>query len=79
MQLRHHRGLVNTVPYGSIEKVTNFSRDWVIMKLIFTVPFDTDPNKVKKIFKKIGAEMLEDPLYKDDFLEPFKKPGCFPV
>ena len=60
-------GLVNTVPYGSIEKVTNFSRDWVIMKLIFTVPFDTDPNKVKKIFKKIGAEMLEDPLYKDRF------------
>ena len=77
MQLRHHRGLVNTVPYGSIEKVTNFSRDWVIMKLIFTVPFDTDPNKVKKIFKKIGAEMLEDPLYKDDFLEPFKSQGVF--
>ena len=52
MQLRHHRGLVNTVPYGSIEKVTNFSRDWVIMKLIFTVPFDTDPNKVKKLVLK---------------------------
>jgi small-conductance mechanosensitive channel len=77
MQLRHHRGNVHTIPYGSIEKVTNFSRDWVIMKLMFTVPFDTDPNKVKKIFKKIGAEMLEDPLYKDDFLQPFKSQGVF--
>lgn len=77
MQLRHHRGNVHTIPYGSIEKVTNFSRDWVIMKLMFTVPFDTDPNKVKKIFKKIGAEMLEDPLYKEDFLEPFKSQGVF--
>ncbi|ABG33203.1 mechanosensitive ion channel family protein [Roseobacter denitrificans] len=77
MQLRHHRGNVHTIPYGSVEKVTNFSRDWVIMKLMFTVPFDTDPNKVKKIFKKIGAEMLEDPLFKNDFLEPFKSQGVF--
>ena len=77
MQMRHHRGNVHTIPYGGIEKVTNFSRDWVIMKLMFTVPFDTDPNKVKKIFKKIGAEMLEDPLFKEDFLEPFKSQGVF--
>ncbi len=77
MQLRHHRGLVHTIPYGEIPKLTNYSRDWVIMKLMFTVTFDTDPNKVKKIFKKIGAEMMEDPLYKDDFLEPFKSQGVF--
>lgn len=75
MQLRHHRGLVHTIPYGEIPKLTNFSRDWVIMKLMFTVPFDTDPNKVKKIFKKIGAEMAADPLYENDFLEPFKSQG----
>lgn len=75
MQLRHHRGLVHTIPYGEIPKLTNFSRDWVIMKLMFTVPFDTDPNKVKKIFKKIGAEMIADPLYANDFLEPFKSQG----
>ncbi|MEM9550323.1 MAG: mechanosensitive ion channel domain-containing protein [Pseudomonadota bacterium] len=77
MQLRHHRGPVHTIPYGEIPQLTNYSRDWVIMKLRFTVPFDTDPNKVKKIFKKIGAEMREDPLYKDDFLEPFKSQGVF--
>ena len=76
-QLRHHRGPVHTIPYGEISKLTNYSRDWVIMKLKFTVPFDTDPNKVKKIFKKIGAEMMADELYKDDFLEPFKSQGVF--
>jgi small-conductance mechanosensitive channel len=79
MQLRHHRGPVHTIPYGEIPKLTNYSRDWVIMKLKFTVPFDTDPNKVKKIFKKIGAAMLEDPLFKDDFLEPFKSQGVFDI
>ncbi|MEM9872098.1 MAG: mechanosensitive ion channel domain-containing protein [Pseudomonadota bacterium] len=75
MQLRHHRGPVHTLPYGEIPKITNYSRDWVIMKLRFTVPFGTDPNKVKKIFKTIGAEMMEDALFKDDFLQPFKSQG----
>lgn len=75
--LRHHLGPLHTVPYGEIQHLTNFSRDWVIMKLKFTVPFDTDPNKVKKIFKVIGAEMLEDPIHKDGFLEPFKSQGVF--
>ncbi|WP_323781820.1 mechanosensitive ion channel family protein [Leisingera sp.] len=77
MQLRHHRGPINTIPYGEIPKLTNYSRDWVIMKLRFAVPFDTDPNMVKKIFKKIGAEMLADELYKEDFLQPFKSQGVF--
>ncbi len=77
MQLRHHRGPVHTIPYGEIQKLTNFSRDWVIMKLKFTVPFDTDPNKVKKIFKKIGAEMMVDETHKDGFLQPFKSQGVF--
>ncbi|KUJ81748.1 mechanosensitive ion channel family protein [Ruegeria profundi] len=77
MQLRHHRGPVHTIPYGEIQKLTNYSRDWVIMKLKFTVPFDTDPNKVKKIFKKIGAEMMADEAFKDGFLQPFKSQGVF--
>ncbi len=75
MQLRHHLGLVHTLPYGEIPKITNFSRDWVIMKLRFTVPFDVDPEKVRKIFKKIGQQLWEDERFKGDFLEPFKSQG----
>ncbi len=73
--LRHHLGPVHTVPHGEIQHLTNFSRDWVIMKLAFRVPTDTDINRVKKIFKKIGAEMLEHPELGEDFLEPFKSQG----
>lgn len=79
MQLRHHKGPVHTIPYGEIPKITNFSRDWVIMKLRFTVPFDTDPNMVKKIFKKIGQEMLVLEEFKDDFLQPFKSQGMLEI
>ncbi|MEP2029935.1 MAG: mechanosensitive ion channel family protein [Paracoccaceae bacterium] len=77
MQLRHHRGLVHTIPYGEIQKVTNFSRDWVIMKLKFTVPFDTDPERVRKMFKKIGQEVQAMDAFKDDMLQPFKSQGVF--
>ena len=77
MQLRHHKGPVHTIPYGEIPKITNFSRDWVIMKLKFTVPFDTDPNKVKKIFKQIGKDLQEVPELAADLLQPFKSQGVF--
>ncbi len=79
LRLRHHRGLVHTIPYGEIPKLTNFSRDWVIMKLRFRVPFDTDINQVKKIFKGIGADLLQDPILGEDFLEPFKSQGVAEV
>ena len=77
MQLRHHKGAVHTIPYGEIPKLTNYSRDWVIVKMRFTVPFETDPNKVKKIFKQIGREMMEIPEYAVDLLQPFKSQGVF--
>ena len=79
LQLRHHRGAVHTIPYGEIPKITNYSRDWVIMKLKFTVPFDTDVNKIKKIFKKIGAEMMEVPEFAADMMQPFKSQGVLEV
>lgn len=77
MQLRHHKGAVHTLPYGEIPKITNYSRDWVIVKLKFTVPFETNPNVVKKLFKKIGAEMMDVPEFAEDFLQPFKSQGVF--
>jgi len=79
MQLRHHRGPVHTIPYGEIPKITNYSRDWTIMKLTFTVPFETDLIKVKNIFKKIGNELMEIPEFADDFLSPFKSQGVIQV
>ncbi len=74
LQLRHASGLVHTLPYGEIAQVTNASRDWVIVKMKFTVPFNTDMKKVKKIFKTIGADILNEP-YAADILQTFKLQG----
>jgi small-conductance mechanosensitive channel len=77
LRLRHHRGYLHTIPFGEIRHLTNYSRDWVIMKLEFRVPFDTDIELVRKLFKQIGKELLQHPDIGDDFLEPFKSQGVY--
>ncbi len=79
MKLRHHRGALNTVPFGSVDVIENFSRDWAIMKLRVRVPFETDLNMVRKLLKKVGREMMEIEAIKDDFLQPFKAQGAVDV
>jgi moderate conductance mechanosensitive channel len=79
VSLRHPRGQVATVPYGQIGKITNFSRDWVIEKLRFRVAFDTDVDKVRKLFRTIGQELMEDPDLAADIIEPFKSQGIAEV
>ncbi|WP_157950413.1 mechanosensitive ion channel family protein [Pannonibacter carbonis] len=75
MQLRHHRGALTTVPFGEIKHVQNYSRDWAIMKLAFRVTYDTDTEKMRKIIKKFGQELLDDPYYGPMFLDPLKSQG----
>ncbi len=79
LRLRHHRGAVHTVPFGEVKTLTNYSRDWAIMKLKFRVKFDADVRKVKKIFKKIGQELLEHEEIGEDFIQPFKSQGVLEV
>jgi small-conductance mechanosensitive channel len=74
-QLRHHNGPVHTIPYGEIRTLTNWSRDWAIMKCELRVPFETDIEKVRKMIKKIGIEMMEDPQWGPLLLAPVKSQG----
>lgn len=74
-QLRHHLGALHTIPFGEIQVMTNYSRDWVIMKLPLRVTYDTDVEKVRKMIKKLGQELLKDPVIGEDFIQPLKSQG----
>ncbi len=74
-QLRHHLGALNTIPFGEIKVLTNYSRDWVIMKLPLRVTYDTDVEKVRKLIKNLGKELLTDPVIGDNFIQPLKSQG----
>ena len=75
MKLRHHRGPLQTVPFSEIPYIKNHSRDWIIMKLEFRVPYNTDMEFVRKTIKALGQEMLQDEELGPSFLDPLKSQG----
>lgn len=79
MQLRHHLGAVQTIPYGEIRTIRNLSRDWVTMKLELRLSYDTDIEQVRKIIKKVGQSMLEDEELGPSFILPLKSQGVMRV
>ncbi|MFT6773320.1 MAG: small-conductance mechanosensitive channel [Paracoccaceae bacterium] len=74
-QLRHHLGALHTIPFGEITHLTNFSRDWVMMKLPLRLTYDTDVEKVRKLVKKLGQKLLEHPTEGPKFVQQLKSQG----
>jgi small-conductance mechanosensitive channel len=74
-QLRHHLGALHTIPFGEITHLTNYSRDWVMMKLPLRLTYDTDVEKVRKLIKKLGQRLLEHETEGRKFVQPLKSQG----
>ncbi|MFO0994539.1 MAG: mechanosensitive ion channel family protein [Hyphomicrobiales bacterium] len=75
VKLRHHRGYVYTVPFSELGAVQNMSRDWVIEKITMTVTYDSDVDKARKLVKKIGQDLAQDPELAASIIEPLKMQG----
>ncbi|AMJ61607.1 hypothetical protein AXW83_15985 [Bosea sp. PAMC 26642] len=75
VQLRHQNGQVHTIPFGQIQSTTNFSRDWATMKFSLRLDHSANIEQARKLIKKIGQEMLEDPELGSEFLLPLKMQG----
>lgn len=75
VRLRHQHGQVHTVPFGQLGSVSNSSRDWLIVKFNLRLARDVDIEMVRKTVKKIGEELLSDPEFAPEFLEPLKMQG----
>jgi len=69
IRLRHHRGMVYTIPFGELRSITNYSRDWIVMNVDFQVPFKTEINKVESIISKINQKIMHDPELKEKLLD----------
>lgn len=75
IRLRHQNGQVHTIPFGQLQAITNFSRDWATMKFNLRLARDSDIEAVRKAVKKIGQEMLTDPELAREFIQPLKLQG----
>ena len=75
VMLRHHRGMLQIVPYSELGPITNYMRGGIVVKFNLEFPYDTDIDKVRKIIKKVGQAMLEDEEFGEDFIRPVKSQG----
>jgi small-conductance mechanosensitive channel len=73
--IRHHRGMLQIVPFSDLGSITNFMRGDMVVKFNIVLPYDTDVDKVRKVIKKVGKKMLEDPELGPDFVKPVKSQG----
>ena len=79
LRLRHQNGQIHTIPFGQIQAVTNFSRDWSIIKFNLHIAPDSDLELVRKTVKQLGLSLLEDPEIGADFIQPLKMQGVVDV
>jgi small-conductance mechanosensitive channel len=75
IKLRHQRGPLFTVPFGSLGAIQNMSRDWVIDKLMINVTYDTDLERMRKVVKQVGKTLQADPELAPSIIEPLKMQG----
>jgi len=79
LKLRHQNGQLNIVPFGQIGHITNFSRDWTVVKFNIAFANGTDVELLRKTVKKIGLELMEDPQFKPILLQPLKMQGVVDI
>lgn len=75
LRLRHQNGQVHTIPYGQLQAITNFSRDWATMKFNLRIDPNVDLEHVRKTVKKVGLAMMEDPELGRELIQPVKLQG----
>jgi moderate conductance mechanosensitive channel len=75
VRLRHQNGQVHTIPFGQVQSVTNYSRDWSVVKFNLHLEPTADIETVRKTIKRVGEELLEDPEVGGQFIQPLKMQG----
>jgi len=75
IRLRDLQGRLHIIPNGSIETVTNFTKDWSRALIEIGVAYKEDIDRVIEILKSVGEELRNDPGFADAILEPMTMLG----
>jgi moderate conductance mechanosensitive channel len=59
--------------------ITNFSRDWTVVKFNLAFANGTDVELLRKTVKKLGTDMMEEPAFKPILLQPLKMQGVVDI
>ncbi len=73
--LRDADGTLHIVPNGSIQIVSNTTRDWSQVTLHVSVDYGEDSDRVVELLQGIAEEFYNDPTFKDDVVAEPNVPG----
>lgn len=79
IRMRHQNGQLHIVPFGQITHITNYSRDWTTMKFNLAFALETDVELLRKTVKKIGLDMMNEPAFAKELLQPLKMQGIVDI
>jgi small-conductance mechanosensitive channel len=79
VRLRHQNGQLHIVPFGQLTHITNFSRDWTTVKFNLSFALHSDVELLRKTVKKIGLDMMEEPQFQKELLQPLKMQGIVDI
>lgn len=71
----HPQGYMQTIPFGDISNVVNYSRGPIVMKLKIPMPMDTDPKVFKQIIQAVNEDIMGDEALRESLVQPVKSKG----
>ncbi len=72
MKLRDLAGNVHVIPNSSIGMLTNMTKEYSRYVIDVGVGYREDPDEVMQILRNIGDELMQDPEYGPEILEPLE-------
>ena len=73
--LRDFEGVVHVFPNGTISTLSNRTRTFSHYVFDVGVAYKEDPDRVMQVLRDLGADLVEDPDWKDQILEPLEVLG----
>jgi moderate conductance mechanosensitive channel len=70
--LRDEAAVVHVFPNGSINTLSNMTKDWSAYVITVNVAYREDPDRVVDVMRRVAEEMIAEPKYKTAMLEPIE-------
>ncbi|WP_291721089.1 mechanosensitive ion channel family protein [Magnetospirillum sp. 64-120] len=72
LKLRDASGNLHSIPFSSVDSITNMSKDFAFAVFDVGVAYAEDVDRVIGVLEDLGAQMRADPLWADKISEPLE-------
>ena len=75
IRMRDLQGQVHTVPYSSVDTISNMTKEFSYYLIDMGVAYREDYDEVVDVMREVGAELQKDPEHGPNMLEPLEIMG----